>query len=395
MTGVPTRSVRRRPGWLPALAVGYGLTLLQVGGGLVTPLYPIYQDRWDAGPGTVTLLFAGFVLGVVLSLLFVSPAADSWDRRSTLLAITGVSVLASALYLVVDGPLGVLVANLVQGIAVGAFTGVAPAALGDRLPVRTVGRVTTFASAAGLAIGPLWSGLLAEYAPAPGRLVFALQIALTVALVAALLTVPGERAASRPRFRVAALHVPREGRGRFGRASAAGFCAFAVGGLFASIGPVIMVSLLDTRVAFAGLVVALVFTVSAAVQPAFRSMPVGRMMALGLALLTAGTVLLLATVLLTSIVLVLASAVLLGAGQGCCLQSGVSEVTETTRPERRAAAFSAFYLICYAGTALPALAVGAVAAAAGLRTAVLGFGVAFALACLGTLAAVAGPARSR
>ena len=61
--------------------------LLFAGSNLPTPLFPIYEDRYGFGPGTVTLLFGVYVAGPVADVASCSgPVADRFGRRPLLVA---------------------------------------------------------------------------------------------------------------------------------------------------------------------------------------------------------------------------------------------------------------------------------------------------------------------
>ena len=128
---------------------------------------------------------------------------------------------------------------------------------------KLVGRVTISANAIGLAAGPLWSGLVLEYAPWPGRLVWLLQTLVTLAIMP-FMRVPGGM-----RVRQAPIGRTLRSITRGWSASAAlvaGFCTFSSGGLLASLGSVVLESSLGVHSsALAGLLVSRCFVLSAVI----------------------------------------------------------------------------------------------------------------------------------
>jgi MFS family permease len=58
--------------------------LLFAGSNFPTPLFPIYEDRYGFGSGTVTLLFGVYVLVLVPTLVLLGPVADRFGRRPQL-----------------------------------------------------------------------------------------------------------------------------------------------------------------------------------------------------------------------------------------------------------------------------------------------------------------------
>ena len=68
----PTRSF-----WL----VSYAVLILFVGTTIPTPLYRVYQDHLGFSSGTLTLIFAVYVLALVPSLLLFGQVSDQVGRR--------------------------------------------------------------------------------------------------------------------------------------------------------------------------------------------------------------------------------------------------------------------------------------------------------------------------
>ena len=69
--------------------------LLFAGSNLPTPLFPLYQHRYGFGPGTVTALFAVYVVPLIPTLLLVGRVADRIGRRPLLVAGIAFTVVSS------------------------------------------------------------------------------------------------------------------------------------------------------------------------------------------------------------------------------------------------------------------------------------------------------------
>jgi hypothetical protein len=130
--------------------------------------------------------------------------------------------------------------------------------------------VATTANMAGLGLGPLAAGVLAQYAPHPSTLVFGVYLAVLAAAGLLLLLIPETvRTRTRPALRFAGLGVPERGRGEFIAAGVTGFAAFALLGLFSSLVPgFIDCQLHQGSHAVQGAVVFLLLAVGAATQVA-------------------------------------------------------------------------------------------------------------------------------
>jgi MFS family permease len=359
-----------------------GIVVMQVGGGLTSPLYPLYERWWGIGPATVVQLFVVFVASSAAGLLVVARAADRVQRRRLLVALASLSAVAAAGYGLATGPAWVLIANIAQGVAIGAFISIAAAEMQTGQPPgdgRFVGRVASSSTAVGLAVGPLWSGLLLQTSLWPGRLVFLVQGLVTLALLALLYRLPGRRdARPRPALPRTTIGSTRRERRRLGLAAIGGFCAFALGAVATSLGPLIAVDELHVTVpVVSALPPTLIFAANAVVS-VFPLRSASTTVRGGLLTAAAGSGMLLTTGWLGSLAVFLLCMVVIGCAQGALMKSCTAIVLESSPVERRGRDMSAFFFASYLGTALALLGVSAVTRLTGLGTAVAVFGAAIA-----------------
>jgi MFS family permease len=173
--------------------VNYAYLVTMAGTTLPTPLYPIYERRFGFTGLIITVIFATYAIGVIAALLLVGQRSDEVGRRPMLLAGLAFAAASSVIFLVADalGPL--LIARFLSGISAGIFTGTATAALVDFAPKHAPARGTLYATAVnnlGLGSGPLLAGLLAQFAPDPLRLSYAVHLGLLLPAAAAVLLMP-------------------------------------------------------------------------------------------------------------------------------------------------------------------------------------------------------------
>ena len=141
-------------------------------------------------------------------------------------------------------------ARTLQGLAIGAFSGAATAALiesGPRGDDRFAALVSTVCVPSGFAARALLSGALVEYAPRPTVLVYLVYLGLLVSALIGAWAIPETGPDGRPaRFpmRPRPLGLLSKARPRFVTAALAVFCAFATVGLLAALAPSIVVQLL-------------------------------------------------------------------------------------------------------------------------------------------------------
>lgn len=361
--------------------VGCALLLLMAGTNLPSPIYGLYQQELGFSAGVLTLIFAGYVLGLIPSLLIFGSASDAFGRRRVALAGLAVAVVGALLFLPAYGPAWLFLARTVQGVAVGITSGAATAALtelhpnGDR---KVAALVATVAVAGGGALGPLMGGLLAQYAPSPLVLPYLAYVVLFVPAIVALWaampeTVTAEEGAGQS-WKPRRPEIPAGIRGPFAVGASACFAGWSVGGLFVALVPTYAVDLLDIRnLAFQGSVVFAMLGSAAVAQVLLSKMPLHRAMISGSVALIAGLSALVVAVPAQSVWWLLLGAILNGVGLGLTFKGGLGYVGEVAPPENRAEVLSACYVAVYLGVGVPVMGVGFAAGAFGLFASVAVF----------------------
>jgi MFS family permease len=238
----------------------------------------------------------------------------------------------------------------------------------------------------------LLAGALAQFAPDPLRLSYAVHLGLLVpaAVAVVLIPEPVEVEERRLSLRLQRLSVPREMRAIFVRAATASFAAFAVMGLFTAVEPAFLAELLKlSSHLLAGAIVFGLFFFSLLGQLALELIPARRALPLGCAVLVAGSGLLAAGTAANSLALFLAGMVVAGVGIGLCFRAGLAVVNDSSPATQRAEVASSFFVVSYVAISLPIVGIGIAAQAAGLRAAGIvftGLVAAVALAVMASLA---------
>ncbi|REH46241.1 putative MFS family arabinose efflux permease [Kutzneria buriramensis] len=380
-----SRPVTSRRTAFRIVAAAFAVTMS--GTTMPTPLYPLYQRAMGFSTLTTTVVFAAYAVGVLTALLLVGRASDVIGRRRTLLPGLACAASSAILFLVADDVGTLIAARLLSGLSAGIFTGTATATLVDFDDDR--GRATLVAAVAnmgGLGAGPLVSGLLAQYAPAPLCLPFLVHLLLVVAVGWGIRAIPEPVTARSPReLRIARLSVPTAMRATFVGAAVAGFASFAVLGLFTAVTPLFLRTLLAVPdPAPAGLLVCWLLVAStfgqAVLVPRLRE----RALPVGSGTLALGALVLAGALAVGSLTLLLVATTLAGLGQGTTFRATLALLTAASPPDRRAEIASSFFVVAYVAISAPVVGEGLAAQLVGLRTAGVGFGAAVAV-----LAAVA------
>ena len=164
-TGPDRAAVPRRVAfWLLALV----FAAVMLGTTLPTPLYVIYQARWHFSAAMVTVTFAVYAAGVLVTLLLAGRSSDQAGRKPVLAAALGASAVSTVVFILAPGLGALIAARIVSGLSAGLMTGTATAALTELVPApasRRASLVATAANMGGLGLGPLIAGLFAALAP--------------------------------------------------------------------------------------------------------------------------------------------------------------------------------------------------------------------------------------
>jgi MFS family permease len=373
--------------------VAYAFLVTMVGTTLPTPLYPLFEQRYSFGELMVTVIFAVYAFGVIAGLLAFGNVSDEIGRKPVLLLGLAFSVASALLFLFAGSLVPIFLGRIASGFSAGIFTGTATAMLVDLAPGgrrRLASFVAVIVNLGGLGLGTLLAGLLADYCSSPLRLPFLVQLGLLVPAFLGLLATPETVERRAFRFSFQRLKIPAEVRGVFIRGATAGFASFAVAGVFSSVAPVFLGQILGrTSHALAGLIVFILFSCSILGQLLVSRLSDRRALVLGCALLAGGVGLLALALGIESLAALIASAAVVGIGQGLVIGAGLAAINQRAPIEHRAETASSFFVVLYVGLSVPVIGVGLAAHAWSLRAAGIAFSAAVAALVLVVLASLA------
>ena len=368
-------------------------------------LYGLYERSDHLSSITITIIYAVYAVGIVVSLLLAGHVSDWYGRRPVLLPALGVAVLATIVFLVWRSLAGLLVARVLTGLALGAAVATATAFITDLDAVageagtRRAGIVATSANIGGLAVGPLIAGLLARYAGHPLKLPFVVLLIVLVAGTVLVALSPEGHPATRPRpkYHSQRLAAPPNARREFTGAVIGVFTAFSVGGLFAGLaGTYLSRSLHHPSPALTGLTIFLTFGAGVLVQTTTTRWPAHRLIAAGIGPLICGLCLLVVSAWTSppSLALFLSSAFVAGVGVGAITRGSLTIVLATSHEEDRAGALATFFTAGYTGVSLPVIGIGLALQDLSPRVTLLVFGIVVALLILLAAPALVRPSQA-
>jgi MFS family permease len=372
--------------WIVALA----LLMTMATSTIPTPLYVLYQRRDHFSSLMVSIVFAVYAGGVIASLFLVGHVSDWLGRRRVLATGLFMNVASALVFVVAPSLAGLLVARVISGLSVGLTTATATAYLAElhvrAHPNANHGRAQILAIAVnlgGIGFGPLIAGVLAQYAPAPLILPYVVAGLVLAGLAVLVLATPETVDASveRTRWRPQRVVVPVYARHQFFAACLAGLAAFAVYGVFSSLVPRFLADSMGiTSHAIAGLVAFTVFATGALAQMAMSPLKPASLLRVGSPTLLVGLTLLLTGMWTATLAVFVIGTVLTGVGTGLIFRGALSTVSEHAPDGSRAETLAGFFLCVYVGLSVPVVALGVASGYASVRTLMLVFVVAVALA---------------
>jgi MFS family permease len=398
-TVVPTRRLSRPAAFW---SVAVLLVLMLAASGVPSPLYRVYAEEFGFGPGVLTTIFAIYAFALLGSLLVVGGLSDYVGRRPVIASALAVEAVAMALFWAADGVGWLLAARVVQGLATGALTSALGAWLLDlQRRERPLGPfINSAAPGLGLSIGALGAGLLVQFVPSPTEWVFGvLTVVFVLAVPGVLLLlpetsprVPGARSSLRPR-----VEVPQPQRPAFLLALPVVVAAWALGGLYASLGPSLVADVfgVENHVVGGLLILALNGT-GVFGSLAVRSVAPHKALVGGALTFVVGVVGTITAVWTGSLALLFVAAVVTGFAFGASFFGAIAMITSGVAPGHRAGLLAATFVVGYLAFSVPAIAAGIAVSSIGLaRTTEIYGGVVIVLALVAVASVTLRLRRSR
>lgn len=358
-----------------------------------SPFYPQIQHALSLGVVEITLIFAVYPAGLLVTLLVAGSLSDHLGRRT----VTSIGLLMLAVSLGLFGwgaSLGTLLAaRILQGIATALVMSTVSTHMTELAPPALAGHVALANSAgptAGLAVGALFGGLMLDLAPRALTLTFGVMIVVIV-IVAVLgrllpetaLRQPGLASSLMPRLR-----VPREAAATLLRVSPAIIASWATGGLFISLGAHIARDVFGARShILQGATVGMLAASALVATIVLWRWSSRALLVVGALALAVGTLVSIAAVLTASTTLYFAMVVVIGVGFGISYAGALRLVLPMVAREDRAGLFSVIYVVAYLSFSVPALIAGALIQVFGLVPTIIAYGMLVSAASLAALLA--------
>lgn len=395
----PSRPPTRWP-YLPRstgfVGISAAMVAILVAAGSPTPLLPIYERQWGFAPWLLTLAFGVYAIALLVAILVIGSLSDHIGRRPLMIGALGLELVAMLVFLFAPSIGWLIAARIVQGVATGAASSSLSAAVVELAPERRkkLGALMTgMAPLAGLGIGALFAGILAQFVSSA-----AFTVWLVLVVVMALGTVftvftpetstrkPGVLASLIPR-----VSVPPQVRGLFAVTLPGTVSAFMTMALFLGLVPIVLAAVFEVGSPIVGALAAFVAfatgTVVSAVTSAVRP---HRLRLLGSGALAVGAILFVGSVSTGVLPLVWAAAVFGGAGLGASFSGTTRGLVPGVKAHERAGLFAAIYLVAYLAMGVSAIVAGLFVGVIGVTAMAVDFGIVTAVVAVAGVFVTAG-----
>ena len=326
-----------------------GMFQVVIGSTLPSGLYAIYERDWDLSRGATTIVFAMYVAGVLISLLFLGHLADRIGRKKVIMASALLSISSSALFLLATGPAFLYAGRLLSGIAVGIC---------DLSTAKRGAAISAIVTSGALAMGPLASAMVAHWLPFKLQLPFALHLVFLCVVTVFLAKLPETTR------RTTRHTLSREESRLFATASHLFIfiiCATMIGGaygangLWQSVVPLMIDGRGFSQVYMATLASAML-GMSAVAQVVTLALPPKPMATVGLITLGTGFIVTAYAASSGSMPILWAGTIIVGIGQGLSFRSSLSIAAHVASDHRQSTAISLYCVFGYVMTAAAPLA---------------------------------------
>jgi len=360
-----------------------------------TPLYVHWQQQLGFSAGMLTVIFATYIVGLLLTLLVAGQLSDRLGRKPVLIPGLLAAIVACILFATASSIVMLGIARLLTGIAIGVIVSAGMAGVVDMGGAERKRRASLAASVAmvlGAGLGPLLAGTLAQTIEYPVIPIFSIELIVLVSALIIASTLPFHRRpgrASEARHQHSKLHlptVPAPNR----RHLAFGVAVFAPGitatSFVLSLGPSVLAKLLEVRSPLiAGSMACAMFLTATGVQFIVSRLHIRTIFLLGAASTILAMVSLTIAIHASAAVLLIVAALLAGAGQGLGQLGGLTLIGTHVPDNHRAEANAVLNIGGYIPAGLLPVATGYLIDAVGLEAGATAFA-----AVLAATAALAG-----
>jgi hypothetical protein len=245
--------------------------------------------------------------------------------------------------------------------------------------------MTSVAPMAGLGLGALYAGVLAQFVSGPTFTVWLVLVVIMAAGTVFTLFTP--ETSSRKPGALASLtpsvSVPKQVRVLFATTLPGTISSFMIMSLFLALVPIVLASVFAVRSPVVGALAAFVtFAASALASTVTGAVRPHWLRIIGVSLMTIGALLFVGSIVTGLLPLLWAASVFCGSGIGAAFSGAVRGLVPEVKPHERAELFAAIYLVGYLTMGVSAIIAGLFVGAVGVTAMAVGFGIVIAFVAL-------------
>ncbi|TFE22676.1 MFS transporter [Cohnella luojiensis] len=323
-----------------------------------TPLYVQWQREFGFSNGTLTLVFAAYIAGLLATLLIAGQLSDRFGRKPVLFPGLTAAILACFLFATASSVAALLIARFLTGIAVGVIVSAGMASVvdvGGHHRKQQASLAASVAMVLGAGLGPLLAGVLAQTLSRPVVPIFAIEFVILVSAFFVAGNLP-KRDINLNLQKSGYLHmpsVPRANRLHL----LLGISVFAPGitttSFILSLGPSLLSKLLNvTSPLIAGGTACVMFLIATGIQFAVKKLPIRTIFMIGSLATILSMLCTVAAVNASVAILLVLAAVFAGAGQGLGQLGGLTLISLQVPANRRAEANAVLNIGAYIPAAI-------------------------------------------
>lgn len=332
--------------------------------GAPSPLYEVYQKNFVFSSLMLTVIFAVYSISLLATLLVLGPLSDYIGRKPVLLAALAFEIAGMAIFSFSSNLPELILARIVQGFATGLATAVLSAALFDTQPKERKGLapvVNTIIPVFNLGLGAVFSAYLASRAPYPLQLIYWLLIVCFLFSMALLYGVPetstgkkGWKKSLKP-----TLKVPKQARDSFVVVGPALVAAWALAGLYLSLGPsIVSIIMNDENPLSGGLIILTLTSTSSLSSFLLRKNSDRRLVLIGSGMSPVGLAVTAFGILAANASIIFVGTAIGGIGLGSAFTGAFRSIMGRSTPEDRASLSAAIYTVSYLAFGIPVIFAG-------------------------------------
>jgi len=337
------------------------------------------QEEWRFSPGMMSVAYAAYPAGLLVSMPFLGALSDFVGRRPVLIVALVAQAVAVAGFILSPDIVWFTMARILQGFTIGAGASAFTAYVVEAAPLhrKRLGSVLgSLGPTAALGVGGLVGGLAVQFAPHPVAWTYWPILALTIfsAMIVALSAETITRVPGATRSMIPTLAVPVRARRSFKLLVPLLACSWMIPGLYLGLGPVIIRDIFQFDSGLLYGIAALVQPVAAvAFGVAFGGSATRNLVRAGgwFSVIGAGSVLV--SVVTGLMPLFLIAGVFCGLAFGLTLSAIVAHLMPLARDHERAGLLAVMYLIGYFSFAASSVVAGQLITPAGALATVVGY----------------------